>query len=109
MQSFAMSLPHGEGGSRASGGPGEAQSVRPTPATEALEAGLTSGLKGLAASSVSVFLANQYWPAFRHGLNVSAKTALVVTPFFFYFFLDAEHQLAERRLSEYSRKGPERG
>ena len=56
----------------------------------AAEAGLWSGLKGLAVSSVCVFLANQYWPAFRNGLNVSGKTALVVTPFFFYFSLDAE-------------------
>ena len=67
----------------------------------AVEAGLTSGLTALAASSVGVVLANRFWPAFRNGLNVSGKTALVVTPFFFYFFLDAEHKMNEVRRTNY--------
>jgi hypothetical protein len=45
----------------------------------AAEAGMVSGLKALGVSSVSVFLAQRYWPAFRHGLNVSGKTAIVVS------------------------------
>lgn len=71
----------------------------------AVEAGLSSGLKALAASSLGVFLANQYWPAFRSGLNASGKTALVVTPFFFYFFLDAEHKISEQRRSSFRGSG----
>ena len=45
----------------------------------ALETGLMSGLKALAVSSTSVFLAQKYWPSFRYGLNVSGKTAIVVS------------------------------
>ena len=70
----------------------------------AAEAGLWSGLKGLAVSSVCVFLANQYWPAFRNGLNVSGKTALVVTPFFFYFSLDAEVREGDEKKKKKKKK-----
>ena len=45
----------------------------------AAETGLWSGLQALAVSSGCVFLAQKYWPAFRHGLNVSGKTAIVVS------------------------------
>mmetsp|Transcript_14171 Transcript_14171/g.40164 ORF Transcript_14171/g.40164 Transcript_14171/m.40164 type:complete len:104 (-) Transcript_14171:376-687(-) len=47
---------------------------------EAVETGLRSGLLALGVSSVCVGLANQFWPGFRNGLNVSGKTALVVRP-----------------------------
>ncbi|QDZ24854.1 hypothetical protein HOP50_15g73970 [Chloropicon primus] len=70
---------------------------------EAVETGLRSGLLALGVSSVCVGLANQFWPGFRNGLNVSGKTALVVTPFFFYFFLDAEHKLNDLRKKNYAR------
>jgi hypothetical protein len=79
----------------------------------AAEAGMASGLKALGVSSVSVFLAQRYWPAFRHGLNVSGKTAIVVMPFFFYFFLDAEHKLSDIRTKNMEnlklKKGHQRG
>ncbi|WZN66847.1 hypothetical protein HKI87_16g84180 [Chloropicon roscoffensis] len=70
---------------------------------QAVEAGLTSGLTALAFSSLGVLAANKFWPAFRNGLNVSGKTALVVTPFFFYFFLDAEHAINDSRQERFEK------
>lgn len=57
----------------------------------------TSGLKAGAVTAMfaaaAVFSANKYWPAFRNRLNVSGKTALVVSPFLGAFTLVAENRL----------------
>ncbi|CEG46741.1 hypothetical protein F443_12206 [Plasmopara halstedii] len=58
-----------------------------------------SGLKAGAVTSVfaaaAVFSANKYWPAFRNRLNVSGKTALIVSPFLAAFTLVAETRLMQ--------------
>ncbi|KAG3109588.1 hypothetical protein PI124_g11365 [Phytophthora idaei] len=57
----------------------------------------TSGLKAGAVvavfSSTAVFSANKYWSAFRNRLNVSGKTALVISPFLGAFTIVAENRL----------------
>ncbi|TDH72643.1 hypothetical protein CCR75_001012 [Bremia lactucae] len=57
----------------------------------------TSGVKAGAVTAViaaaAVFSANKYWPAFRNRLNVSGKTALIVSPFLGAFTIVAENQL----------------
>ncbi|KAL4118458.1 hypothetical protein PRIC2_010783 [Phytophthora ramorum] len=57
----------------------------------------TSGLKVGSVTAVfaaaAVASANKYWPAFRNRLNVSGKTALVVSPFLGAFTLVAENRL----------------
>ncbi|EEY70023.1 uncharacterized protein PITG_06579 [Phytophthora infestans T30-4] len=57
----------------------------------------TSGLKAGAVAAVlaagAVYSANKHWPAFRNRLNVSGKTALVVSPFLAAFTLEAETRL----------------
>lgn len=57
---------------------------------EALVAGSALAAKALAVSGVTVGAAVKFWPAFRKATGVSSRTALVVSPFFFCFFLEAE-------------------
>ncbi|ETP40617.1 hypothetical protein F442_12117 [Phytophthora nicotianae P10297] len=59
----------------------------------AYTSGLKSGAVAAVFSSIAVFAANKYWPAFRNRLNVSGKTALVISPFLGAFTLDAETRL----------------
>mmetsp|Transcript_21058 Transcript_21058/g.40075 ORF Transcript_21058/g.40075 Transcript_21058/m.40075 type:complete len:93 (+) Transcript_21058:113-391(+) len=57
--------------------------------SEALNAGIVSALQSLAVSAPTVWLANRYIPAFSR-TTVSVKTAVLVSPFFFSFFLRSE-------------------
>ncbi|KAK9850076.1 hypothetical protein WJX84_001995 [Apatococcus fuscideae] len=61
--------------------------------SEAASAGFKAAGTALAAAAVAVVAANQYSPGFRKGLGISGKTALVVSPAFFMFFLQSELQL----------------
>jgi uncharacterized membrane protein YqjE len=58
----------------------------------ALMGGIKGSLIGLGVSAPAVFIANMKSPTIRR-LTVSAKTALVVSPFFLGFFLNSELEL----------------
>ncbi|KAG6963515.1 hypothetical protein JG687_00006521, partial [Phytophthora cactorum] len=59
----------------------------------AYTSGLKAGAVAAVFSSTAVFSANKYWPAFRNRLNVSGKTALVISPFLGAFTIVAENRL----------------
>ena len=61
--------------------------------SEALAVGGVASAKSLAASSVVVGAALRFWPAFRRATGVSSRTALIVSPPFFFFFLQSELQM----------------
>lgn len=62
---------------------------------EALVAGGKAAGVALLASGAAVFAAHTFWPAFRRGLGVSGRTALVVSPAFGMYFLQAELTMNE--------------
>ncbi|KAK9852820.1 hypothetical protein WJX84_005795 [Apatococcus fuscideae] len=61
--------------------------------SEAATAGFKAAGAALVAAAVAVGAANTYAPGFRRALGISGKTALVVSPAFFMFFLQSELQL----------------
>ena len=60
---------------------------------QALQAGVVSGAKTLAGSSVAVAAAVRFWPAFQRATRVSSRTALVISLPIFAFFLETEHTM----------------
>jgi hypothetical protein len=74
----------------------DAEAAREAARAECLDAafygGIRGSLYGLAVSAPAVFLANLKSPGFRR-LTVSAKTGLVVSPFFLGFFLNSELEM----------------
>src|SRR5689334_16874601 len=57
----------------------ERRTVKEDCVREALIAGAKSSLVALACSGTAVLAAHTFWPAFRRGLGVSGRTALVVS------------------------------
>ena len=72
------------------------EATRAAAMAECLDAALWGGIRGatigLACSVPAVYLANAKFLTIRR-LTVSAKTALVVSPFFLGFFLNSELEL----------------
>jgi len=67
---------------------------------ESIKTGAKSAAWALATSGSIVLLANQFLPTFRTSLGVSGKTALIVSPAFLMYFLQAEltmNECARRR------------
>jgi len=62
---------------------------------ESLTAGFRDAALALAGAGTAVYLANRNFVGFRTRLGVSGKTALVVSPMFFMFFLTSELKMAE--------------
>jgi len=62
---------------------------------ESIAAGLKSAAVAVTGSGAAVYCANRYWTGFRTRLGVSGKTALVVSPMFFMFFLSSELAMAQ--------------
>ena len=60
-----------------------------------------AGAKALAASTLAVGSAHQFWPAFRKGLGPSGKMALVITPVMFSFLLNFEHGVSNKAKNAY--------
>jgi len=74
----------------------ESEAAREVARAECLDCafwgGVRGSLYGLALSAPAVFAANSYSRGFRR-LTVSAKTGLVVSPFFLGFFLNSELEM----------------
>ena len=62
---------------------------------EAVAEGAKAAAYSLAAASAAVFGAAHFFPGFKRSLNVSAKTALIVSPAFGAFFLLGELAMNE--------------
>ena len=62
---------------------------------EAVTAGAKSAAFTSLFSTAAVAAANQWWPAFRKGLGVSGKTALIISLPIGMFYLETEHTMIE--------------